>query len=336
MKKEEIIAAIQELGRKLGRFPSMHELRNAYPKINMGLVRNTFGGYTKALREAGYEGTGFGYTLELDTLFQDWARIVRKLKKVPSMAEYERDSRFSVQPLGRRFRSWRQVPRGLYRYAEQQKLDIEYRDVLDIVKAYYKEGPELGRGVQIEAAGAMGAAAALAAATGREEAGSAGFAQLGAPIPEDASGAMAWAVRNGQLTGWEIEELAAQAGKVKPWPVIQGRPCYGAPLGPSAFCFAPVNEAGVSVLFGMLAERLGFAILHMQTHFPDCEALRLVEGGKWQHVRVELEFESRSFVKHLHELDGCDVIVCWENNWPECPVEVIELKKVVRRLMGGF
>ena len=25
----------------------------------------------------------------------------------------------------------------------------------------------------------------------------------------------------------------------------------------------------------------------------------------------------------------CDLIVCWEHNWPECPLEVIELKSLV-------
>ena len=44
--------------------------------------------------------------------------------------------------------------------------------------------------------------------------------------------------------------------------------------------------------------------------------------------------------------EGCDLIVCWVNNsptraraarvggpgWPECPVEVIELRKVVREM----
>ena len=26
-----------------------------------------------------------------------------------------------------------------------------------------------------------------------------------------------------------------------------------------------------------------------------------------------------------------DIIVCWEHNWPECPLEVIELKKLVKQ-----
>jgi hypothetical protein len=28
----------------------------------------------------------------------------------------------------------------------------------------------------------------------------------------------------------------------------------------------------------------------------------------------------------------CDIIVCWENDWQECPIEVIELKSVIEKL----
>jgi hypothetical protein len=50
-----------------------------------------------------------------------------------------------------------------------------------------------------------------------------------------------------------------------------------------------------------------------------------------QRVRIEFEFESRSFVKHRHPHNGCDLIVCWAHNWPQCPpnLEVIELNKVL-------
>jgi hypothetical protein len=52
-------------------------------------------------------------------------------------------------------------------------------------------------------------------------------------------------------------------------------------------------------------------------------------GGKLQPVRIEFEYQSRNFMKHMHDVKGCDVIVCWEHNWPECPIEVIELKSLV-------
>lgn len=46
-------------------------------------------------------------------------------------------------------------------------------------------------------------------------------------------------------------------------------------------------------------------------------------------MRIEIEYESRNFRKHQHHAGGCDMIVCWVHNWKECPLEVIELSKLV-------
>ena len=112
------------------------------------------------------------------------------------------------------------------------------------------------------------------------------------------------------------------------------RPVYGDPLPLPGLAHAPVNEAGVIYLFGTLARKLGFVVQRIQPDFPDCEALREVEPGKWQQERIEFEFASRNFLQHGHGKDGCDLIVCWVHNWPECPanLEVIELRKIVRTL----
>jgi hypothetical protein len=42
----------------------------------------------------------------------------------------------------------------------------------------------------------------------------------------------------------------------------------------------------------------------------------------WQRVNLEFEFESRDFRDHGHPLTGCDVIVCWHHNWPDCPAHI--------------
>jgi hypothetical protein len=100
---------------------------------------------------------------------------------------------------------------------------------------------------------------------------------------------------------------------------------------------APTNENGVILVFGMLAERLGFHIQAVKTGFPDCEAMRRVGSSEWQTVMIEFEYESRNFFTHGHPVDGCDVIVCWRHNWGECPhsLEVIELRGEIERLCGN-
>ena len=65
--------------------------------------------------------------------------------------------------------------------------------------------------------------------------------------------------------------------------------------------------------------------------------MREIAPGRWQRVRIEFEYLNRNFLAHMHPLSGCELIVCWEHNWPDCPLEVIELKKVLARIgkIGG-
>jgi len=118
--------------------------------------------------------------------------------------------------------------------------------------------------------------------------------------------------------------------------LFSDRPVYGPSMVPAALAHGPMNEAGVVYLFGMMAASLGFVATHIQTGFPDCEAMWEILPGKWQRVRVEFEFESRNFLKHLHEVKDCDVIVCWVHNWPECPLEVVGLRDVVNAQLAAF
>ena len=110
------------------------------------------------------------------------------------------------------------------------------------------------------------------------------------------------------------------------------RPIYGPPSKLAGLRNEPTNEAGVMYVFGRLAEKLGFEVERIQSAFPDCEALREVAAGKWQRAWIEFELYSRNFLDHQHDPKGCDIIVCWVHNWPECPeeIEVIELRRIVR------
>jgi hypothetical protein len=67
---------------------------------------------------------------------------------------------------------------------------------------------------------------------------------------------------------------------------------------------APVNEQGVVFLFGMICRELGYVVEIVRQGFPDCEAKRQIPGPKvkWQRVRIEFEFESRTFKSHGHDI----------------------------------
>ena len=100
---------------------------------------------------------------------------------------------------------------------------------------------------------------------------------------------------------------------------------------------APVNEQGVVFLFGMVCGELGYVVESVRAGFPDCEAKRKVgeRPTRWQRVRIEFEYLSRNFKVHGHDPDQCDLIVCWQNNWPECPIEVLELSTAMKQLSSS-
>jgi hypothetical protein len=109
---------------------------------------------------------------------------------------------------------------------------------------------------------------------------------------------------------------------------------YGPFLNFRGLQHAPINEQGVVFLFGMVAFDLGYVVEGVGTGFPDCEAKRCVSkaGDVWERVRIEFEFKSRNFLAHGHDPAACDVIVYWEDNWPDAPVEVLELRSAIETL----
>jgi hypothetical protein len=114
-----------------------------------------------------------------------------------------------------------------------------------------------------------------------------------------------------------------------PRPLIMfDEPMYGEPMLSSPLAFAPINEMAVVFLFGAVARQKGFIVTRLQQEFPDCEALRRVDQYRWQRILIEFEYESRNFLAHEHPVEDCDMIVCWNHNWPECPLEVLELKSI--------
>jgi len=264
--KEEIVGAIQKCAQELERVPSLSEIFRQ-GGVSRRQIRRAFGNYAIALRASGMEPPR-GAAVKLEDLFQDWAGVVRKLKKLPTIFEYERESAYSSKPLISRFKGWRGVGPMLLAYMERRGLEQDWADVAEAIRADCRERSTAGPGCN-SAEGPRG--------TGK---------------------------------------------------ILKDRPTFGPPLVQSGMLCGPENENGVLVLFGMWAWRLGFAIKKVRPGFPDIIALRKIDEQTWQEVRIEVEQESRNFMKHKHALSGADLIVCWIHNWPECPIEVLELSKV--------
>jgi hypothetical protein len=109
---------------------------------------------------------------------------------------------------------------------------------------------------------------------------------------------------------------------------------YGEPIDFRGLRHAPINEQGVVYLFGMVSRELGFYIEAIQQGFPDCEGKYLHHTAKnlWAKARIEFEFKASSFREHGHDANQCDFIICWVNDWSDCPIKVIELRSEILRL----
>ena len=121
---------------------------------------------------------------------------------------------------------------------------------------------------------------------------------------------------------------------IKPVTSRKRRIVFGEPIDFRGLRFAPVNEQGVVYLLGMISHELGFLIESVRTEFPDCEGKRCFDkqNSRWEHVRIEFEYKSSHFKEHGHNEEDCDIIVCWIHDWQECPVEVLELRNVIKYL----
>lgn len=107
----------------------------------------------------------------------------------------------------------------------------------------------------------------------------------------------------------------------------------GQPINFRGLIYSPMNEYGVVFLFGTVMENLKMCIEEIKPGFPDCIARRFTGKG-WERVRIEFEFRSSNFRAHKHDPNGCDLIVCWEDDWKGCPpkLKVLGLREYIKSL----
>lgn len=109
------------------------------------------------------------------------------------------------------------------------------------------------------------------------------------------------------------------------------RSIVGDPINFEGLIYGPLNENGVIFLFSKIHDKLGINIEAIQATYPDAKARRKTSKG-WEDIWIEFEYKSFHFKVHKHNPKECDIIVCWEHDWNECPIEVIELKSEIEKL----
>jgi hypothetical protein len=344
--KEEILAAIWRAAEELGRAPSRGELRRI-TGVSHYCVLAEFATLREAVRAAGLEPNPKGEKISTEDLLADWKKVAEKLGRRPSRAEYVREGKYSAGALTVRFGSWGKI-------STTEDTENHRGGKARKTKAPERSNHKGHEGTQRwSSKEAKNPRAVQPGEITLHNFECAPVAQLPAPLVgmRRVTEAVAQMVVNTLLGGansnWQLaisqnqdrgfnhkgrEGTQRESGtNLAPRGVRKDRPVMGEPFDRSPMTNAPVNELGVMVLFGMVAAGLGLQVESVQGKFPDCMARRQVAPGKWQHLRIEFEYESKNFKLHGHDPKGCDMIVCWRHNWKECPteIEVVELSRVV-------
>jgi len=123
------------------------------------------------------------------------------------------------------------------------------------------------------------------------------------------------------------DELIRRLSRVKQKEVV------GSKIDIPGLTYAPINEQGVILLFGILSHDLKFSVERIRQEYPDAAVIDYRDDpNRGIKKDIEFEFLSSNFSKQKHPIEKCDIIVCWEHDWKNCPkeIEIIELKGVVQ------
>jgi len=265
MTRQKIVTAIVEYAERLGEAPSLKQLMRV-SNCTKRQVRRHFGSYAAALRECNLERYGGGAKVPLEDLFEDWAMVVRALKKLPSGTEYERNSHYSQRPLVTRFGTWNQVPYGLKQFMQAEGAKEpgwleDWKDVLELIEA--NENAEAEKDGMPEGL--------VRGSRGRR-----------------------WKPAQGG-TDEQSKIFRTAIGQGKRWQAFPDRPFYGPLIHPYPLAHGPMNELGVLFLFGTVAAELGFVVAWIRSEFPDCEAMILVGDENGNASELNLNTKAATF-----------------------------------------
>jgi hypothetical protein len=348
--KKGIIAELQKAARELVHTPSSEEFYRL-SGISHFKVAWRFKSYGAAIRAAGLKPNKGTVMIEAATMLEDWGNVARKVGGAPSREEYARHGRFSQRGFLRCFQNWSEVPAAFCKFVSTGALAGNWLDVLE--KIQHGPIPRWGIGKawtrQRQTLRLTDGAEVRRSAAEEDLAGQAMLQQEQAMLQQEEDTAttplppplVGKKLVTATMLAVFVAELAPTAlqwvtGACFQRRELSDRPLLGAAIQLPGLAHEPVNEMGVILLFGMVAQQLGFIVESVQSGFPDCEAKMEIYPGRWQRVRIEFEYESRAFKQHNHDAKQCDVIICWRHNWKGCPpnLQVLELSKMLEQLEG--
>jgi hypothetical protein len=108
-------------------------------------------------------------------------------------------------------------------------------------------------------------------------------------------------------------------------------------VGKRGIVYAPVNGAGVLLIFSRLLDEFDMLVEEIADDCRHIIARRRVDSGqpgatRWERVKIALAYESNELNQDgLVEKDSQaapDLLICWQHNWAECPIETFELRSI--------
>ena len=89
-----------------------------------------------------------------------------------------------------------------------------------------------------------------------------------------------------------------------------------------------ITESEVRERFRIINEKFNFYKVRLsQESYPDI----IIERND-KLIYAEVETKSSHFRQHKHNPDDCDMIICWEHDWSDCFLPVLEISVLWEKL----
>src|SRR5258706_3166686 len=127
--RDEVLSAIREAARDLGRPPSRSEFKSSSGMTEYQMLKH-FPSWREAVRAAGLEPHSTNVPIDPVVLLEDWGEFVRRVRRIPTRDQYRRDGTYSPGVFDRKFGPWSNIPAKFRAFAEGKP---EWTDVVALL-----------------------------------------------------------------------------------------------------------------------------------------------------------------------------------------------------------
>ncbi|MCP5046846.1 MAG: hypothetical protein GY940_06720 [bacterium] len=354
-KKEEIIAELKRIAEQKGGNSLKQEDFEINSTIPMSTLRYHLGSWTRALGEAGLKAGKEGKGAKVipkndDELLKDLLRLCEDSGEIPSLALIEEKGKYGQKHYRDRWKSVSEAFLTARRKFPKKKTQPKVEPVQSVEPDPLEQtatGDVVKETIQIPEKNAVELQPesvqpdTLTKTDERKI-----FPDTGPPVEEKTSESIEPDVSTKTLErniiGQPIPPVEDTHNRHKRQimepdmfeDIFKPAPPPDEPIDFQGLKYAPVDREGVIFLFGMVCHQLGYSIRSINKDFPVCQGKRGLgpERREWEQVTIQLEHKSSDFKTQGHDESRCDLIVCWKDDWPECPVEVLQLRSVIKML----